>query len=114
MKINQLRRAEKTTQQMLAAFRTENFKVHLPAKVQILLKDMLSFFFGQRYCAPGFALKIMDELNFGKEINYILYNCYVKKIGMVKICYGRFGQRILLMIKNCIINLLIKICMRAI
>jgi hypothetical protein len=33
---------------------------------------------------------------------------------MVKIYYGRFGQKILLLVKVCIINLLLKIYMRTV
>jgi hypothetical protein len=33
---------------------------------------------------------------------------------MVKVYYGRFGQKILLLVKVCIINLLLKIYMRTV
>jgi hypothetical protein len=36
----------------------------------------------------------MDELDFGKEMNYILYNCYIgKKISMIKIYCERFSLK---------------------
>jgi hypothetical protein len=43
----------------------------------------------------------MDELDFNKEMNYILYNYYIrKKNGMVKIYCGQFESENIIASKN--------------
>jgi hypothetical protein len=61
-----------------------------------------------------FRPTVIDELDFDKEVYYILYNYYTKKFMMVKIYCEQFDQGILLLVKIYTINAQIKNYMRAV
>jgi hypothetical protein len=62
-----------------------------------------------RFCPRSY-----DDLDFDKEIIIFYTIIILKKIRMVKICCGEVGRKILLLVKICTINLLIKIYMYAV
>jgi hypothetical protein len=48
------------------------------------------------FMGSDITLLVIDELDFNIDVYYILYNCYIKKIEIIKICSRQFDQEILL------------------
>jgi hypothetical protein len=55
-----------------------------------------------------FCLKVINELDFSKKCIIFYIIIILKKIEMIKIYCGEFDHGILLLVKICTINLLIK------